>query len=126
MSTLLRVTITIPKDLVSGADRKARELDRSRSWVVAQAVREYLGRREPAPTAVREPALPPHTPGLGDQRAQQLRADLRLTPEERVRAGEENVRLGEHAHHHVPLQQIIQFDRFEDYLAWKKFAAIIV
>ncbi len=37
-----RVTITIPEELLAAADRRARELDRSRSWVIADTLQRGL------------------------------------------------------------------------------------
>lgn len=34
-----RIAITLPRELLVAADRRARELDRSRSWVIAEAIR---------------------------------------------------------------------------------------
>ena len=45
-----RIAITLPKDLLAATDRRAKELDRSRSRVIAEALRAYVAR----PTAVRE------------------------------------------------------------------------
>ena len=37
---LARISVTVPGSLVAAADRRARDLDRSRSWVVAAATNE--------------------------------------------------------------------------------------
>ncbi len=50
--SLLRITCTIPADVLKAADRLAKRLERSRSWVVAEALRRYVS-RQPAPA-------PPH------------------------------------------------------------------
>jgi hypothetical protein len=49
---LARISITIPRELLAEADGAARQLDRSRSWIVADAVRRYLraGRTPPWPS----------------------------------------------------------------------------
>jgi hypothetical protein len=122
-----RISITIPEPLLIAADRRAKELDRPRSWVVAAALRAYLtGESRPSagPTTnrVREPA-PPYAaaprPGLGPSRLAQLEADLALTAEERVRDAERTARA-------VPTRaqpavaRILVFDRYEDYLDWKR------
>lgn len=118
---LSRISITLPRDVLAAADRRARELDRSRSWVIVEAVRAFLA----APRArVREPAAPPYgvaTPGLGPQRLAQLESDLRLSPEERIRAGEETARLGERVRRASGrANRLITFERYEDYLEWKR------
>ena len=47
--SLVRITCTIPAEVLEGADGLAKRLDRSRSWVVAEALRRYVT-RQPAPT----------------------------------------------------------------------------
>lgn len=115
--TIDRVTVTLPRELLARADARARQFDRSRSWVVAQALRTYL-----AAPVVREPAAPRYgrTPGLGEYRSQQLVADLALTPEQRVREAERTAREAELARG-VPRGRGVRFfDRYEDYLEWKR------
>ncbi len=114
-----RISITLPRDVLVAADKRARELDRSRSWLIVEAVRTYL---TADPAQVRAPAPAPYavTPGLGPQRLAQLQSDLRLTPERRVRAGEETARLGERVRGaRAPANRLISFDRYDDYLEWK-------
>jgi len=125
-SKIARISITLPADLVRFADREARRLDRSRSWVIAEALRaaEGAGAADTPAAAwiVREVARAPYstgTPDLGWSRRDQLVSDLALTPEERVREAEETVRLSELVHPRGPVIPVILFDRFEDYLGWK-------
>lgn len=118
---LKRISITLPKDVLEAADRRARALDRSRSWLIVEAVRAYL---TASPSHVREPAGAPYavtSPGLGPQRLAQLQSDLRLTPERRVRAAEETARLGElvRGSRGRP-HRVLSFDRYEDYIDWKR------
>jgi hypothetical protein len=116
-----RITITIPKGLVAAADRRARELDRSRSWVITEAVRQYLA--APSPRRVAEPQPPayPAPAGLGSYRVAQLEADLELTPEERVLEAERTARLDKVAAWKRPhTERIIVFNRYDDYLEWKR------
>ena len=90
-----RISITLPKDVLEAADKRARALDRSRSWVIVEAIRACVAG---APLQVREAAATSYaatSPGLGPLRLAQLESDLRLTPERRVRAAEETARLGE-------------------------------
>lgn len=120
-----RISVTVPKAVLAATDRRARELGRSRSWVVAEALIAYV-----APAAgdvsakrVRElPATYAVRPGLGDQRLAQLESDLALTPEQRVLEAERTALA-------VPAPEarwtgVLTFDRFEDYLAWKRREAI--
>ena len=115
-----RIAITLPAEDLEAADRAARKLDRSRSWLIAEAVRQYVARPQPGlDVATAEPR-----PGLGQSRRQQLMADLRLTPEERVRAAEETARVTTLVSP-ARVHRILAFDRYEDYLAWKKVEALL-
>ena len=117
MSKLTRVTITLPADLLVSADQRARRLDRSRSWVAAEALRSYL-----AAPAVRKPKTHPYgrSPGLGEYRLGQLEADLALTPEQRVREAERTAREAEVTRGTPPGRGVRSFDRYEEYLEWKR------
>ena len=115
---LARISITLPQDVVAAADRRAAELDRSRSWVVVEALRAYLTRPSRG-------SLVAARPGLGDSRLAQLEADLALTPEQRVREAERTAREGELTSGRVPAaRRIVQFDRYEDYLDWKRWEGV--
>ena len=123
MSKLVRITITLPRDVLAAADREAKRLDRSRSRVVAEALRRYVGEPRTGSEApvVREAGPVPYSAGLGEQRLAQLEADLALTPEQRVREAERTARAGprrRRAGH-----QLQFFDRYEDYLEWKRSEA---
>lgn len=72
-----RIAVTLPAHDLAAADQLARTHDRSRSWIIAEAVRRYIASTETPPS-----------PGLGPYRLDQLTRDLALTPEQRVRAGE--------------------------------------
>ena len=106
--------MTIPADLVRQADQLARRWDRSRSWVIAEAVRllseQQKGTPEPGMDGGR---LDPH-------RRRLLADDVRLSPEDRVLAAERTAR-------EVPARAygrlFISFDRPEDYLEWKNLEA---
>lgn len=126
-----RISITLPRELVAAADRQARALDRSRSWLVAEALRRHLqdsagsaaGATVPSGRAVHEALPPPYgvvSRGLGEYRLQQLKADLALTPEQRVLAAERTARVAEHTRPRSKGQRVLQFDRYEDYLEWKR------
>lgn len=117
---LARISITIPEDLVAAADRKAEQLDRSRSWVLVHALRRYLS--EP-PATVREPEVP-YATGLGAARGAQLAADLRMTPEERVLAAERTARIDTERDRAPARDRVLTFDRYEDYLDWERRDAL--
>ncbi|HVH68359.1 MAG TPA: ribbon-helix-helix protein, CopG family [Gemmatimonadales bacterium] len=116
-----RISITLPRDVLAAADRRARALDRSRSWLIVAAIRAYLAE---SPSRVREPNATEDggtSPGLGPLRLAQLESDLRLTPERRVRAAEENARLGELVRGaRGRRNRVLSFDRYEDYVEWKR------
>ena len=119
---MIRISATIPEDLVTAADERASQLDRSRSWVLSEALRQYLARAVPKETTVPDRDLAiaiASSPGLGASRLQQLHADLRLTPEERVREGERTLRVSDRDGR-PPRQPVITFDSFEDYIEWDR------
>jgi predicted transcriptional regulator len=102
---LARISMTIPPDVLRRADRIAKREGRSRSWVLTDAVRRLA---EPAPVRL---------PRLDDSRRGLLKADLALSPTERVLAAERTAR-------EAPVRRygalFVTFDRFEDYLEWKR------
>ena len=123
-----RLSITLPAELVRWADREARRLSRSRSWVIAEALRRMGEGSGPAPQEpsppgrVQERLRTPYAspgPGLGSYRQEQLAADLALTPEQRVREAEETLRLSELVRRRGVVKPLILFDRYEDYLRWQ-------
>ena len=122
---LTRVTVTIPGDLVRAADEQARTLDRSRSWVIADALRHQLAHepaRTGAPATTRGTAGPAAGAprGLGPFRHAQLQADLRLSPEERVKEAERTARVSGLRARRPSRGRVLTFDRYEDYLDWQR------
>lgn len=118
---LARISITLPRDVVAAADRRAAELDRSRSWVVVEALRAYLSR--PAGHNVSETApLPYEVRQVADARRRHLESDLSLPPAERLRRAEELGRLARRGRRGGTSRryQIIGFDSYEDFHEWKK------
>lgn len=118
---IARISITIPASLLKQADADAKRRKRSRSWLIAEAVQRYLEQAPPG-DAVREPAAPPYAAGLGAQRLAQLRADLRLTPEERVKEAERTARAAAATERaaYGRTTRMIGFERYEDYLDYKR------
>jgi len=107
-----RIAITLPATDLAAADQLAVRHDRSRSWIIAESIRRYAadpGAREAVPTAK----------GLGDSRRAQLERDMKLTPEARVRAAEDTVRLTK-PRSKPRTHQLVMFDRYEDFLDWKR------
>jgi hypothetical protein len=116
-STYERIAITIPRADLENADRLAKRQDRSRSWVIAEAVRRYVvAAATDAPSSGAQSASPS---GIGPSRRAQLLADLALTPEARVRAAEETARVSYLRRPPVG-KRILAFDSYEDYLEWKR------
>ena len=116
-----RIAITLPKRDLAAADRLAQTLDRPRSWVVAEAIRR-LAAAPPVPTApTGAPGSAPvaQQSGLGPSRLAQLTADLALSPEDRVRAAEETLRLSELGNRSRN-QSLRTFDTYLDYLDFKR------
>lgn len=117
--TRSRISITIPKEVLDAADRRATELDFSRSRLVSEALRRYLADRSGPPWAVAE-TRPTYRPGPGPARLEQLRADLTLTPEERVRIAEQTALVSELRGPPPQRDRVIGFDRLEDFFAWER------
>lgn len=115
--TMIRISATVPDELIAATDRYAASVDRSRSWVISESLRRYLQEadRDEAPREL--------APGLGESRLGQLRADLQLTPRKRV---EEAERTAREARLDRPSARelLIMFDTFEDYLEWDRGEAV--
>ncbi|MFQ5810871.1 MAG: ribbon-helix-helix protein, CopG family [Armatimonadota bacterium] len=131
---LSRISITIPEQLVRAADARAKAVERSRSWVLVQALRQYLASGEVVETAgtaprsapaVRERSTPsPATEaaaGRGLYREAQLQADLALTPEARVKEAERAARVAELRAPRWRRARVLTFERYEDYLDWERW-----
>ena len=121
--SLSRITITISPELLSSADLRARELARSRSWVLSEALSRYLDSSIRPTQLIGEPTAH-YASGLGPSRTAQLEADLVLTPEERVQIAEQTATISALRGRRPPREQIIAFDRYEDFLDWKKREAL--
>ena len=118
---LARISITLPRDVLAAADRRAKELDRSRSWVVAEAVRAYVVK----PGVVREPGIEYGRPAeatlaVAEARQRHLLADLGQSPAERLRQAGDLVSLAWQGHGRRQRAQVIGFDTYEDFYKWKK------
>ena len=129
----VRITVTIPEHLVREADARAEALGRSRSWVLAEALRGYL--HGPDAGTVREAASSPYLAGgsshpgaipvdaaaeVAASRRRRLKAELALDPVERLLRAEEIARLGETAPRPLAGAQIVAFDSYEAYYEWKR------
>ena len=131
---LARVTVTVPAALLKEADRRANALDRSRSWVVAEALRRLLAGRDDAggaggggggarvPAMGREDAPAPHAAPAADiarARLRHLEAELALPPAARLERAEELGRLARSRQRRGRRQQVIGFESWDDYDLWK-------
>lgn len=133
---LARVTVTVPSRLLKEADRRASALQRSRSWVVAEALRSFLADplqpigRAPAALAVREPVIASYLANPDPQRLAQLEADLALTPEQRVWEADRALRQAEAAAAAAAarpprVRAIRSFDRYEDFVDWRRVRDLV-
>jgi len=114
---LARIAITLPQEVLTATDRRATELDRSRSRVIVDALRAYLA----TPAAVREPTRTAYgADPVGVARLAQLERDLAKSPAERLRAAEQGALLVKRARRSGRRHQIIGFDSYEDFYEWKK------
>ncbi len=121
-----RITITIPESLLQATDERAEALDRSRSWVVVDALRRCLAEARIEPeqgerTYDTEPPVTFVAAGLGPYRLAQLEADLALPLERRVREAELAARVTELRTTPLRSQRVLTFDRYEDYLEWERW-----
>lgn len=119
-----RITITIPGQLVEAADRAAAELDRSRSWVLVEALKAYLAGGVGRALARESPVG--YVAGLGPGRRAQLEADLALEPVERVRLSEDTARVAELRATATALHRVIGFERIEDFHRWERLEGLDV
>lgn len=117
MSKLTRITITLPRELLVAADARARRLDRSRSWVVSEGLRQLVSG---VVGVVREPPAANGARDVADARRFHAASGLHLSPAERLRRAEELGRLARTAQRRAPRQQVIAFGSYEDYYEWKK------
>jgi len=120
---LTRISITLPRDVLAAADRRARALDRSRSWLIVEALRAYLATPARSQSVgVREPDEPVYAVReVADARRQHLAADLRRSPAERLQRAEQLTRLARQVRpRRGRRQQVIGFDSYEDFYEWKK------
>jgi hypothetical protein len=121
---ITRISITLPRELAKAIDAKARELDRSRSWVIAEAARQFVETGSPvggAPAAaVRESSPVIATSEIAAARRRHLHTEAKLSPGERVWRAEDLTRIARQSQRRRPRRQVIGFDSYEDFYEWKK------
>ena len=106
MTKAAKIAITIPPDDLAAADALAATLGRSRSWVLSEALRRFVAHERLS-----------HE--LDASRAAQLRRDLALTAEERVREAErELAAFGEAAAPNV--EEPLRFANYDDFVTWRR------
>jgi hypothetical protein len=98
-------------------------MGRSRSWVLTEALGRYLKPAAARAVGGREPRAT-YEAGLGSGRQAQLEADLALTPEERVLIAEQTALIADLRGRRPARDQVISFERFEDFLDWKRREAL--
>jgi hypothetical protein len=106
-SSYARIAITLPHNDLAAADRLASQQDRSRSWIVAEAIRRYAAEMDAGAVASQ----------LGQSRTMQLRADAGLTPEQRLLEADELTTAGPPPGAIVAPRMFTSFDAF---LAWQR------
>src|SRR5258705_13021093 len=115
---LKRISITLPKDVLDAAEKRAGALDRSRSWLIVEAVGAYLA----AQSRVRETEAPAYAvQEVADARRRHLLTDLKRSPAERLRRAEELAPLARQARpQRGRRKQGLGVDSSEDFCEWKK------
>jgi predicted transcriptional regulator len=99
------LSVSLPADLRAELDAEAERSRRSRSFVVAEAVREYLGHRD--------------RQAFSEARERTLREGLALSPSERLRLSEElwwELARGQK----VTEPWTATFDTFDEYERWRR------
>ena len=105
-----RIAITLPAEDLAEADRLAAAQDRSRSWIVAEALRRYVATQ----------AKSARGSGLDPSRREQLRRDLALTPLERIQAAEEGIQIVSKRPGERAPDEPLRFTSFDEFLAWRR------
>ncbi len=103
-----RIAITLPPEDLAAADRLAALQDRSRSWIIAEAVRRYVADLE------RVGAVG----ALGTSRQMQLTRDLAMGTEQRLQEADRVAALAEMAA--FASAEPRRFASFDDFIAWRR------
>lgn len=115
---LARTSLTLPQPQLDAADQLAARLDRSRSWVFAEAIRRWAEpAREQASGIV--PAALKAAPASPPPATIEPAAALRASPAARLRMAQELVAAFRRAHPRPTRLQIIAFESQQDFHAWK-------
>lgn len=103
-----RISITLPHAELEAADRLAAERDRSRSWIIAEAIRRYVAE---------SPAEADRSATLGESRRIQIGRDLELTAAERLRDGELVSPVGPPVS--GAIEHPLRFTSYAEFAAWR-------
>lgn len=107
-SAFARISLTLPPEVLAEADRLAAELDRSRSWVITEAIRRLAGE---------EGATPRNPPASEGALRARLEADMARSTEDRVVAGERMAGLVA-SQAHADRDHLLSFRSYHGYLRW--------
>lgn len=111
-----RVAITLPPETLRAADELAARHDRSRSWIIAEAIRQFAAANRAGAAA----APPDAARRLGPSRMEQLRRDAALSPERRVLESEEsNALLAVGGARAEPVSPRV-FPSYDAFVAWRR------
>ncbi|MEN9509388.1 MAG: hypothetical protein RLZZ621_1951 [Gemmatimonadota bacterium] len=103
-----RISITLPPADLEAADRMAAAQDRSRSWIIAEAIRRYAADIE---------AEAERSPDMGISRRIQIGRDLELTAAERIRDAESVEVVG--TMQRGGIEQPLRFANYAEFTAWR-------
>lgn len=112
-----RIAITLPPETLRAADQLAAQSDRSRSWIIAEAIRQYAARQGVTPYAVGEAV-----DAIGASRLEQLRRDAALSPTARVHESESISAVGESPARPAAPRTFSSYDAFQEWLAQRDAA----
>lgn len=115
-----RISITLPPGDLSLADRLAGRLDRSRSWVFAEALRRWGGSgKAPDVATATHIAEPPDKAGRDLPMAVDPAAGLQLSPTARLQRAQDLTAEFRREHPRAERIQIVAFGSLEDFRDWK-------
>lgn len=106
-----RIAITLPPETLRAADELAARNDRSRSWIIAEAIRQYATRLGVTPYTVEETV-----DAIGASRLEQLRRDAALSPTARVHESESISAVGEAPARPTAPRTFSSYDAFQEWL----------
>lgn len=109
-----RIAITLPPETLRAADELAAQQDRSRSWIIAEAIRQYAASQSLGANVGYS---------LGPSRFEQLQRDASLSAQERVLIAEETLSQSAVANRNGTQDIARSFSSFDEFLAWQRAGA---